>query len=93
MCYSLPIKSVIWRVWQSVGVVKPQFIVDMAITEFLPKIRRMLSIWCQRYKKLEKKLCLIGDGIKGIRRVAILASDDLILLTKDKSLMRHIFCH
>ena len=49
MCYSLP-RSVIWRVWQSVGRCQSHSSSWIWQSQNLPKIRRMLSIWCQRYK-------------------------------------------
>ena len=61
---------------------KPQFIVDMAITEFAenpPHVEYMVSA----LQKLEK-IVFDWGRYQGIRRVAILASDELIL-PKDKS--------
>ena len=60
---------------------KPQFIVDMAITEFAenpPHVEYMVS----SLKKLEK-IAFDWRRYQGLRRVAILASDELIL-SKDK---------
>ena len=60
---------------------KPQFIVDMAITEFAenpPHVEYMVSA----LQKLEK-IVFDWGRYQGIRRVAILASDELIL-PKDK---------
>nr|WP_282443976.1 hypothetical protein [Moraxella osloensis] len=56
---------------------KPQFIVDMAITEFAenpPHVEYMVSA----LQKLEKVVFDWGR-YQGIRRVAILASDDVLL--------------
>lgn len=61
---------------------KPKFIVDMAITEFAenpPHVEYIVSA----LKKLEK-IVFDWGRYQGIRRVAILASDELIL-PKDKS--------
>ena len=61
---------------------KPKYIVDMAITEFAespPHVEHMVSA----LKKLEK-IVFDWGRYQGIRRVAILASDELIL-PKDRS--------
>lgn len=56
---------------------KPQFIVDMAITEFAenpPHVEYMVS----SLKKLEK-IAFDWGRYQGIRRVAVLASDELLV--------------